>query len=81
MATKETKGFSDSSWMARTAAELGITDREDVCERTAFREHAFSREKLASFSYCEGDTCLRIFDTPEEFEEAKTKAIEFYKKY
>lgn len=81
MAVKEERGFSDSSWVSRTITELGITDREDVCERTAFREHAFSREKLASLSYCEGDTCLKVYGSPEEFEKARLSAIEFYEKY
>lgn len=78
---QQTRGFSNSYWIDEQIRAIGISDREDACVPSGLREHVFSREKLTSLSYCEGDTCLTVYDSVAEFDAALQKAKTFYEKY
>ena len=67
-------------WIEKTIRTLGITDREDVRNPTRLTVHLFSKEKLVSLSYTEGDTEIIEYDSIEEFDKDLQSAREFYSK-
>lgn len=75
---KKTRGFSNSSWIDNKIRELWITDPENVRTPSAYAEHVFSKNKLVSISYTEGDTCVNEYDSMEEYENELQIARDFY---